>query len=92
MGESFVDERKEELEKRRDELKANYQKIRKYEEEIAGINRIIVKNDSQIVEIKDRLEKIRLGINSYQVKRDSVNSQIEELNKLLRSLSLNIPL
>ena len=42
------------------ELKANYQKIRKYEEEIASINRIIAKNDSQIVEIKDRLEKIRL--------------------------------
>ena len=86
MGESFVDERKEELEKRRDELKANYQKIRKYEEEIASINRIIAKNDSQIVEIKDRLEKIRLGINSYQVKRDSVNSQIGELNKTIEEL------
>lgn len=86
LGESFVDERKEELEKRRDELKANYQKIRKYEEEIASINRIIAKNDSQIVEIKDRLEKIRLGINSYQVKRDSVNSQIEELNKTIEEL------
>ena len=86
LGENFVKERKEELEKRRDELKANYQKIRKYEEEIASINRIIAKNDSQIVEIKDRLEKIRLGINSYQVKRDSVNSQIEELNKTIEEL------
>lgn len=38
------------------------------------------------MEIKDRLEKIRLGINSYQVKRDSVNSQIEELNKTIEEL------
>ena len=89
----FEDEVKERKEELRNKLKEGMaqnnnknNKNKDKDEEIAGINRIIVKNDSQIVEIKDRLEKIRLEINSYQVKRDSVNSQIEELNKTIEEL------